>query len=364
MKVLRFYFTEALIVLPFIAVLGLTVLLSVRELPRFDSRESERIKDAYREIAYEVRNGEADDIREVSLEQARTYGRLGKKGTWGVDPLENGKVLVWYRPPHAETRRAVEIEALAPENHRALYRNWAFALLIVVLLLTDYGLRRYRRFLAEREDFIASTAHDLNTPLVALRHLIGRDDEEAKLVVERMLRMVGNLTDYIKLGGRTRREEVVEFDLREAYEEAYRLLRDDFRALSGGSDVKVEGEGAMLVRAERQKTVQIFWNLLSNALKYGAPYGPVSVRFEADEKYARVTISDVGIGLSPSERRRVFDRYYRAKSVMKSGKGGFGIGLCTARAFARQMGGELSVSPNTPKGSAFTLSLRRAVNVT
>lgn len=359
MKLPRFYFTEALIVLPFVAVLALTVFLAVRELPRFDQRERERIARAYHDLALEVRDGERDDIREMPLEGARTQGRLGKKGTWGFELIGRNRVRVWYRAPHAETRQAVEIAALAPENHRALYRNWAFALLIVVLLLTDYGLRRYRRFLVERDNFIAATAHDLNTPLVALRHLIGRDDEEAKLVVERMLRMVGNLTDYIKLGGRIRREEVVEFDLREAYEEAYRLLRDDFRALSGGSDVKVEGEGTTLVRAERQKTVQIFWNLLSNALKYGAPYGPVSVRFETDEKYARVIISDVGIGLSPSERRRVFDRYYRAKSVMKSGKGGFGIGLCTARVFARQMGGNLTVSSNTPKGSAFTLSLRR-----
>jgi signal transduction histidine kinase len=58
--------------------------------------------------------------------------------------------------------------------------------------------------------------------------------------------------------------------------------------------------------------------------------------------------------------RRAFDRYYRAKTVLESGKGGFGIGLCTAREFARAMGGDLSVRANSPHGCVFTLSLPSA----
>ena len=55
--------------------------------------------------------------------------------------------------------------------------------------------------------------------------------------------------------------------------------------------------------------------------------------------------------------RKAFDRYYRARTALTSGKGGFGIGLCTARAFARAMGGDLSVRANRPKGCVFTLKL-------
>ena len=66
---------------------------------------------------------------------------------------------------------------------------------------------------------------------------------------------------------------------------------------------------------------------------------------------------DEGQGMTQSQMRRAFDRYYRAKTVLEAGKGGFGIGLCTAREFARAMGGDLVVEGNAPKGCVFTLSL-------
>ena len=64
--------------------------------------------------------------------------------------------------------------------------------------------------------------------------------------------------------------------------------------------------------------------------------------------------------MTPRQMRRAFDRYYRAKTVLESGKGGFGIGLCTSREFARAMGGDLSVRANSPHGCVFTLSLPSA----
>lgn len=104
-------------------------------------------------------------------------------------------------------------------------------------------------------------------------------------------------------------------------------------------------------------TLQILWNLFGNDLKYVAPYGKVTVRFAADEKFVRVEFIDEGQGMTPRQMKRAFDRYYRAQTVLESGKGGFGIGLCTAREFARAMGGDLTVRANQPKGCIFSLLL-------
>ena len=69
---------------------------------------------------------------------------------------------------------------------------------------------------------------------------------------------------------------------------------------------------------------------------------------------------DEGKGMTPYEMKRAFDRYYRAKTVLESGKGGFGIGLCNAREAARAMGGDLTVRANEPTGCVFTLTLPAA----
>jgi signal transduction histidine kinase len=61
--------------------------------------------------------------------------------------------------------------------------------------------------------------------------------------------------------------------------------------------------------------------------------------------------------MTKRQQKKAFDRYYRSRTVLESGKGGFGIGLCTAREFAEAMGGTLSVRSNTPKGCVFTLEL-------
>lgn len=353
MKLPRFFFTEALIVLPFVVVLALTVFLAVRELPRFDQREKERIVRSYHDIALDVRDGERDDIREMPLMGARTQGRLGKKGTWGFEPVALGQVCVWYRAPHAETRRAITIPALTPENHRATYRNLAFALLVLVLVLTNFGLRRFRRFLYERDDFIAATAHDLVTPVTQLSRLVKMNDPEALTVIDHLKRLVTNLTDFLNLDGKRPEPKMGRFDLLRAFSAAYALYREDCEG-----KLTLDGEKELFVIADETLVVQILWNLLANEVKYALGAGPVNVAFLRENGMAKVRFSDVGDGLSEHERSRVFERYYRSRGARQSGKGGFGIGLATAREFARMMGGDLTVEANSPKGCIFTLTLQ------
>jgi two-component system C4-dicarboxylate transport sensor histidine kinase DctB len=71
----------------------------------------------------------------------------------------------------------------------------------------------------------------------------------------------------------------------------------------------------------------------------------------------RLELADEGQGMTKKQMKKAFDRYYRSRTVLESGKGGFGIGLCTAREFAEAMGGTLSVRSNNPKGCVFTLEL-------
>ena len=309
-------------------------------------------------------------------------GESGKKA--GTDPenvgtVPNGMMLVWYEGSKGNCV-AKFVKSEKEYDYFRIFWLGVPIFLFVLCGMTFIGIRYFVEYIKARDDFLAATAHDLTTPLVGMRMSIGRSDADAKALNERLIRIVENIKDFMRLGGKRREPEISEFDIIKAYNEAYALFREDYRDLFDGEDVPVEvmgtvpenvgtvpqkagtvpGGRVLKVRADETMTVQMMWNLLGNDLKYAAPYGSVRVRFFVEGKFVKAEFVDEGQGMTPRQMRRAFDRYYRAKTVLESGKGGFGIGLCTAREFARAMGGDLSVRANSPHGCIFTLSLPAA----
>lgn len=355
----RFAFFSILICLPAMLIVGVGGWLVGTQVPRAIRFEPSRIGRAYRDIAEDMISHPNDGA--VEMKRQVGWRQVGKVSgiPWGY-VVDGEKTTVWHLLA-GKMCRVREVPAIRPFPYALVcYGGGAFVatVLIGLSLLAVLGFRRY---LKVRDDFVAATAHDLTTPLVGLRMTIGRDDEEAKRLVSRLLVIVGNLKDFLRLGGRYRPLSCGCFDLTAMCREAYLLFREDYRDLFDGEDVEIGPEKALRVVADETLTLQILWNLFGNALKYAAPHGKVFVRLVDESRFIRVEFADEGPGMSAHERRHAFDRYYRAKTVLKSGKGGFGIGLCTAREFARMMGGELTVCANVPKGCVFALSLPKAM---
>lgn len=358
MKGWRFFLGDLLICLPLFASVAGSAFLFVRTLPILEANESARVRLAYREIATTVKDGEAKGVREYNLNDRKSSGALSR-GTWGVDDHRNGK-LVWYRLPKASKIKGVVVDAIPAFDYRGFFLVIGGAALFLMLLLTNVGLRYFRRFTKERDDFLAAVAHDLTTPLVGMRMMIGRNDKEVKRLNERMILIVNNLKDFLKLGGKRRKPDLKPVDVIALTKEAYELFAADYADSEGGEavfDCSRLQSTAVEVLADETMTLQILWNLFGNDLKYAASYGKVAVRFVTEDGFVKVEFIDEGQGMTSRQMKRAFDRYYRARTVLESGKGGFGIGLCTAREFARVMGGDLTVRPNDPKGCVFALSL-------
>jgi signal transduction histidine kinase len=102
---------------------------------------------------------------------------------------------------------------------------------------------------------------------------------------------------------------------------------------------------------------QIADNLLSNAAKYGAG-APVEIALSADERIARFSVRDHGIGISPEDQKRIFDRFERA-ITSRSQSGGFGIGLWVTGRLVQALGGEIRVGSSPGAGSTFEVILPR-----
>ena len=383
--------------LPTLVVVGVGCYFLASQVPSIVKNEQLRVRSVYRLSADELRTSP-----ETGFPVIRGKGQFWTKdmklrpGYWGAVPagsefktlgtvpenvgtVPNGMMLVWYEGSKGNCV-AKFVKSEKEYDYFRIFWLGVPIFLFVLCGMTFIGIRYFVEYIKARDDFLAATAHDLTTPLVGMRMSIGRSDADAKALNERLIRIVENIKDFMRLGGKRREPEISEFDIIKAYNEAYALFREDYRDLFDGEDVPVEvmgtvpenvgtvpqkagtvpGGGVLKVRADETMTVQMMWNLLGNDLKYAAPYGPVRVRFFVEGKFVKAEFVDEGQGMTPRQMRRAFDRYYRAKTVLESGKGGFGIGLCTAREFARAMGGDLSVRANSPHGCIFTLSLPSA----
>lgn len=291
-----------------------------------------------------------------------------KKEMWGWRDTPQGR-LVWRRSTGKDDSLVfAAISDIEKSGVSDTILVLGFFVVFGLIFTTFVGVKFFVDYIRTRDDFMAATAHDLTTPLVAMRYMIGKNDAEALTLCERMTRLVANIKDFMRLGGKRPKAGIEKFDLVKAYEEAYSLFREDYRDVFDGRDVpfrRGEGvpcDGPIFVTGDETMAVQIIWNLLGNDLKYAAPYGKVEVIVDVKDDFVEVRFADEGLGMTSKEMRRAFDRYYRAKTVLVSGKGGFGIGLPTAKEFAEAMGGGLSVKANRPRGCVFTLVLKRASN--
>ena len=355
----RLFWNGALLCLPAaVMILGGSYFL-YDKVPEIAGNEHRRVVAEYRLVAEDLKNGELDkaDVFVETVKRPKSARKM-KPGRWDFEPCGEDRHLVWY----AEGNRsiAVKVPTVKEFDYGALMYTIGVLFMLLVVGITAFGVRYFWMLARERDDFLAASAHDLATPLIGMRYAIGRNNDDAKVLNERMIRLVENIRDFLKLGGR-RRDPVLEaVDLPAAFEEAYSLFREDYRDLFDGGDVEktfAGGEGNFTVRADSVMLVQILWNLLGNDLKYAAPYGSVKAVFSRCGGRVRLELADEGQGMTKKQMKKAFDRYYRSRTVLESGKGGFGIGLCTAREFAEAMGGTLSVRSNNPKGCVFTLEL-------
>jgi histidine kinase len=111
------------------------------------------------------------------------------------------------------------------------------------------------------------------------------------------------------------------------------------------------------VEADRDRMIQVFTNLLGNALAYTPSGGRVSVTGERRGPAAVVSIADTGAGLAPEDLELVFERFYRVPGVARPPSGS-GIGLTIARGITRAHGGDVTASsPGPGRGATFTVEL-------
>jgi signal transduction histidine kinase len=215
-----------------------------------------------------------------------------------------------------------------------------------------------------RDAFLSMASHELKTPITALNlqveaFLRARDPAPAAKAAEAIRRQVVRLTalvnallDVSRLNEGRLRIDLEPVDLAAlAREVVARLGAECDRA---GTAIHLDAPHAVGGRWDRVRLEQVATNLLTNALKYGGGK-PVSVRVEGDGVVARLIVADRGMGVSPADQGRIFERFERGSSAR--GYGGFGLGLWISREIVTALGGRIEVDSAPGAGATFRVEL-------
>jgi signal transduction histidine kinase len=110
------------------------------------------------------------------------------------------------------------------------------------------------------------------------------------------------------------------------------------------------------VSADPLRVKQVLYNLLSNAIKFTPEGGVIQVQASRNGSYARVSVTDTGVGIRPEDQAVIFDEF-RQVGEGSAKKEGTGLGLAIAKRLIEQHGGEIGVESEVGNGSRFTFTL-------
>jgi signal transduction histidine kinase/CheY-like chemotaxis protein len=258
-------------------------------------------------------------------------------------------------------------------------------------------MQRYRQSVTElealreadrlKDEFMAVVSHELRTPLTAisgysdilLRKLSGplSDRQERQVVgirdaARRLLLLINDLLDVSKLEASTLDLHLAALDVRTVIERAAAAVRVIATTKGLTIEVRMSADGNLpQVVADDERLQQILTNLLVNAIKFTAQGGSVWISASVEPGSAPdalpamvFRVQDTGVGLTPGQVARVWERFYQAESTSTRRFGGAGLGLSIVRRLVELHGGRVeATSAGIDRGSVFAVYLPVAGSV-
>ncbi len=224
-------------------------------------------------------------------------------------------------------------------------------------------LERLRDAFAVQRNFIADAAHELRSPLTALRlqvQLLDRAPDEAARseararlgdAVARGIHLVEQLLALARSEPRETPIVAVAIDL--AAVSAQAVADTHAFALERNIDLGLEAANAVPLQGDPEALRILVRNLVDNAVRYTPPGGAVQVRCAAAAGGALLEVEDTGPGLAPAERERVFDRFFRRAALQESGTG---LGLAIVKAIAERHGANITLGSGPGGGLKVSVS--------
>jgi len=228
-------------------------------------------------------------------------------------------------------------------------------------------LARLQDAFSAQRAFISDAAHELRSPLTALRlqlQLLDRaPDEAARLearerlgaAVERAIHLVEQLLTLARTEPQETGAELQSVDLSAAAAQGIMDTHD--LAVARNIDLGLDAAPNIMVRGDGEALRTLVRNLVDNGVRYSPPRGSVRVRCRSTAEGALLEVTDTGPGIAPADRERVFDRFYRRTAAQESGTG---LGLAIVKAVALRHGARILLEDSPGGGLHVSVSFPKA----
>lgn len=235
-----------------------------------------------------------------------------------------------------------------------------------------HDVTKARRIEKIRRDFVANVSHELRTPVSVVQAnaetlLDGALDDRkiAATFLEAILRnaqrlshIISDLLDLSQIEAGSYSLEIGPVSVRNVIRRSMESVQTI--AMDKNLELKNEISDDVYCFADETALDQIVVNLVENATKYTLPDGHIEAHARERGGVVRIEIRDDGPGVKAKYRARIFERFYRVDKGRSREMGGTGLGLSITKHLVENLGGEIGVEPNHPKGAIFWFTLPAA----
>ncbi|HVE71907.1 MAG TPA: HAMP domain-containing sensor histidine kinase [Thermoanaerobaculia bacterium] len=256
-------------------------------------------------------------------------------------------------------------------RHNMMWTGGAFVVLLGAIGLAAGSVARQMRLSQMKSDFVSNVSHELRTPLSSIRVFgeymrLGRVTKDEKIreygeYIEaesrRLTALINNILDFSKIESAEKQYRFGPTDVVELVQHTVCGFAMPLRDTGVHISFTAEGTKPPLMELDKDAMSQVVVNLLDNALKYSNGNKNIDVTVTGGRDDVRIRVRDHGIGIPASERKKIFEKFYRVGSGLVHDVKGSGLGLSIVQHVAQAHGGRVEVESEVENGSAFTIVL-------
>jgi signal transduction histidine kinase len=224
-----------------------------------------------------------------------------------------------------------------------------------------------------KNDFLSTVSHELRTPIAIMREGVSLclegiageiTDTQKELLtdtmdnMDRLTRLVTDLLDISKIEAgklKLRRSSVDLCDILKKVQQSY-----DAQAEEKGIQLSVQCPiNPIKLFIDKDKVIQIFTNLINNALRFTSAGGEINIHVKDDNNFVECCVADTGIGIAKENIAKMFSKFEQFGRVDGPGYKGTGLGLAICKGLVEKHGGKIWVDSELGKGTKFSFTLKK-----